>query len=252
MTQAQNADLTAAPSQPMTDPKSSRWLLAYILLSGTSLGYLAYLSDLITGIPGAVLIALTSSGFAWGIATFAAGYWSSNLRAASFGGIMILSLATLVYYACVVVLSQRWRGGVLDDGTPADAIGLQSVLRASVFWLLGSLVAGPLFGMLGWVIARGRDKWRPMALGLLFGLLSGQGLDTLVFVGSWHRLDRFGIGIALGATLIVVGAASFTLWLARATHLTGLKRALLWGIAASIAVMLAWEAVTRLRMVIGV
>jgi hypothetical protein len=92
------------------------------------IGLFAFVADLVDGVAGQVLVALTSSGFAWGLAAFLVGRASGTRRRAAIGGGVLLVVATLLYYLLVVLVSRRWSGAWLYDeatgvSTPADLHG---------------------------------------------------------------------------------------------------------------------------------
>nr|MDT0662114.1 DUF6518 family protein [Micromonospora sp. DSM 115978] len=66
----------------------------------------------------------------------------------------------------------------LEDGTSADLQGLRSVAVMTAVWLGGSLVAGPVLGLLGHVVRVGRTRSAAVGAGVTCGLLSGEGWQT--------------------------------------------------------------------------
>jgi hypothetical protein len=70
-------------------------------------------------------------------------------RSAVTGATVLLVSATLVYYLLILVVSRRWSGGTLQDGSSADRYGLRSLAVITTAWLLVSVVAGPVLGLLG-------------------------------------------------------------------------------------------------------
>ncbi|WP_238006716.1 DUF6518 family protein [Dactylosporangium sp. AC04546] len=145
------------------------------VLAGAALGLLAFLADALDDVPRAVATAVTSSGLAWGLAAFLAGRSTAGRRAAVVRATGTLVSATLVYYLLVVFVSRRWSGGTLEDGSSADMHGLRSVALMTAVWLAGSLVAGPLLGLLGHAVRTGSPRWAAGAAGVACGLLSAEG-----------------------------------------------------------------------------
>ncbi|GGM05541.1 hypothetical protein GCM10007977_003330 [Dactylosporangium sucinum] len=191
-------------------------------LAAAGLGLLAFLADYLDGAARAVAVAVTSSGFAWGLAAFLAGWSATARRAAVVRATGTLVVATLVYYLLVVFVSRRWSGFTLEDGSSADAYGLRSVALMTGVWLAGSLVAGPLLGLLGHAVRTGPPRWAAGAAGVACGLLSAEGWATTV---PWRVLlsdDPFVRAVAAGTAvrivlpLVVLGwlAARHRLWAA--------------------------------------
>ena len=56
------------------------------------LGLLAFAADSVEGIAGQVMVALTSSGFAWGLAAFLVGRSATGARRAAVGATMLLGV----------------------------------------------------------------------------------------------------------------------------------------------------------------
>ncbi|MEU8816963.1 hypothetical protein [Actinoplanes sp. NPDC048796] len=115
--------------------------------TATALALLAFTADHVDGIGGHVMVALTSSGFAWGLAALLTGHHARNPRHAAATATTVLVTATLGYYLLIVLVSRRWSGG-----SSGDLHGLLNVAIMTTIWLTGSLVAGPLLGLLGHAI----------------------------------------------------------------------------------------------------
>jgi hypothetical protein len=190
-----------------------------VAVAAVGLGLLAFVADLVEGIGGDVLVALTSSGFAWGLAAFLVGRAAASQRMAAMGGGALLVSATLLYYLLVVLVSRRWSGGVLDDGRSADLHGLRSVAIMTGVWLVGSIVAGPLLALLGHAVRTGPAARSALAAGVACGLLSGEGWYTVWRAPLW-RLDyhdpysaEFAWGLALSEVARLVLPLAVLLWL---------------------------------------
>jgi hypothetical protein len=189
------------------------------------LGLLAFIADLVEGIAGHVLIALTSSGFAWGLAAFLVGRAASTRRRAVIGGAGLLVVATLLYFLLVLLVSRRWSGAYVQDpatgmNTPADLYGLRSVAITTALWLGGSATAGPLLALLGQAVRSSAATHAALAAGVACGLLSGEGWYSVWSAPLW-RLDLngpygadFARGVALSQAVRVVLPLAVLIWLA--------------------------------------
>lgn len=190
------------------------------------LGLLAFAADFAGGVVGQVVVALTSSGFAWGLTAFLAGYSAAGARRAVACATGLLALATLVYYLLVLLVSRRWSGGYLEDGTSADLQGLGSIAIMTAVWLIGSLVAGPMLGLLGWLVRVGGVPRAALAAGVTAGLLSGEGWHAIVVARPWHLLAtadpyqaEFLRGVATSSLVRIVLPFAVLAWLATAHRL---------------------------------
>lgn len=143
------------------------------------LGVLAFAADGVDGVAGPVMIAVVSSGVAWGSAALLAGRAAPDRRSAMTGATVLLVSATLVYYLLILAVSRRWSGGTLVDGSSADWYGLRSLAVMTTAWLLVSVVAGPSLGLLGHMTRTARLPSAALAAGAGCGLLSGQGWQEI-------------------------------------------------------------------------
>lgn len=194
------------------------------------LGLFAFVADLVDGVGGQVLVALTSSGFAWGLAAFLVGRWAPTRRHAVLGGAALLVVATVLYYVLVTLVSRRWSGGSMVDPetglvTSADAYGLRSIAITTVLWLVGSVVAGPLLATLGHTVRSADTARAALAAGVGAGLLSGEGWFSLWRTELW-RLDfaapyagEFALGVAAAVIVRIVLPLAVLVWLAIAHRL---------------------------------
>jgi len=222
---------------------------AVVATAGTGLGLLAFAADFVEGIAGQVMVGLTSSGFAWGLAAFLAGRCAGSARRAAAGATALLALATVLYYLLVLSVSRRWSGGYLEDGTPADHQGLRSVAIMTAVWLLGSLVAGPLLGLFGYLVRAGGSPWAAPSAGVACGLLSGEGWHTLMVTAPWQVLTavdprhaEFLRGVVISAIVRIALPLAVLAWLATAHRLWRAWPALLAACVPSIALStLAWR-----------
>ncbi len=159
---------------------------AGIVTAAAGLGASAFVADVVEGMAGQVLVALTSSGFAWGLAAFLAGLAAPDRRRAIVGPTALLALSTLLYYLLVLLVSRRWSGAYLEDGTSADLQGLVSIELAATLWFLGSIIAGPILGLMGHLVRAGTATTGALALGITCGLLSGEGWHDFIVTGPWQ------------------------------------------------------------------
>lgn len=157
-----------------------------IVVAAVALGLLAFAADAIDGITGQVVTALVSSGLAWGLAALLAGRTATDRRGAVAGATALLVSATLVYYLLILMVSRRWSGGYLVDGSSADWYGLRSLAVMTTAWLLVSMVAGPSLGLLGQMTRTAPVPSAALAAGAACGLLSGQGWQEIAIAPSWH------------------------------------------------------------------
>jgi hypothetical protein len=155
-------------------------------VAAATLGLLAFAADAIDGITGQVMTALVSSGLAWGLAALLAGRTATDRRGAVAGATALLVSATLVYYLLILLVSRRWSGGYLVDGSSADWYGLRSLAVMTTAWLLVSMVAGPVLGLLGQMTRTARVPSAALAAGAACGLMSGQGWQQVAMAPPWR------------------------------------------------------------------
>ncbi|MEU4625445.1 hypothetical protein AB0G04_36425 [Actinoplanes sp. NPDC023801] len=148
---------------------------AAVVVAGAVLGLLAFAADAVDGSARPVMVALVSSGLAWGSAALLAGRTAPDRRSAVTGATALLVSATLVYYFLILVASRRWSGGYLVNGSSSDRYGLRSLAVMTMAWLLVSMVAGPSLALLGQMTRTARRQSAALAAGAAYGLLSGQG-----------------------------------------------------------------------------
>ncbi|TYB39784.1 hypothetical protein FXF50_05285 [Micromonospora sp. AP08] len=200
--------------------------VAMVATAAVALGLLAFAADSVAGVVGQVLIALTSSGFAWGLAAFLAGRSAATGKRAVGGATALLVFATLLYYLLVLMVSRRWSGGTLEDGTPADLLGLRSVAIMTALWLTGSLVAGTILGRLGHIVRVGKASTSALAAGAVCGLLSGEGWQAVMLAPPWQLLTvpdphqaEFFRGVVIAELIKIVLPIVVLAWLATAHRL---------------------------------
>ncbi|MET0417550.1 MAG: DUF6518 family protein [Actinoplanes sp.] len=181
-------------------PRSKR-----IVAAACALGLLAFAADAFDAAAGQVLTALVSSGLAWGLAALLAGRTAADRRRAITGATVLLVSATLVYYLLILVISRRWSGTGLS--------GLRSVAVMTTAWLVVSLIAGPMLGLLGHSTRTARAPGAALAAGIACGLLSGEGWQQIT--AAPPRLGGVLLNGSLAALLIkVVLPLAVLAWLA--------------------------------------
>lgn len=179
------------------------------VLAGVALGMAAFTVDLVPEAVGRFLVPAFSSGFAWAVVTLAVSYYAATLRSALVAGIGTLAVATVTYYGLIASLSRQWLSGLAP---PPDGLG--SIMRASAFWLAGSLFGGLVLGYLAHVFRTGTTRNAGIALGVAFGLLAGEAAYTVlymafVWVGPidsfvWTRLGTAAVQLLLAAVAALV------------------------------------------------
>jgi hypothetical protein len=196
-----------------------------IVLAAVVLGLLAFVADAIDGMTGQVMIAVVSSGLAWGSAALLAGRTAPDRRSAVTDATVLLASATVVYYLLILVISRRWSGGYLVDGSSADGYGLRSLAVMTTAWLLVSMVAGPSLGLLGQMTRTARLPSAALAAGAACGLLSGQGWQEITAAPPWHLWTAGGPdavfvhGLGAAELIEVIVPLAVLAWLATAQRL---------------------------------
>jgi hypothetical protein len=182
--------------------------------AAVALGLLAFAADAVGGLGGRVVTALVSSGLPWGLAALLAGRTATDRRGAVTGPIALLVSATLVYYLLILVVSRRWSGGSLVDGSSADGYGLRSLAVMTTAWLLVSMVAGAALGLLGWMTRTARVPGAARAAGAACGLLSGQGWQEIATTPAGRLDAAFVRGIGVAEVVEVILPLAVLAWLA--------------------------------------
>ncbi|MGI5180282.1 DUF6518 family protein [Dactylosporangium sp. CA-152071] len=178
---------------------------------GAGLGVAAYLPDLLDDSVAPYATPLFSSGFAWGLVALVAGYTTRRPRSSIVAGAAALTTAVFVYYL-LVVAGQRW---YVDASSSADGMatmaGLRSVGRSVVFWTAGALIGGGMLGWLGHVVRHAPASPGSAAIGVTFGLLSGEAIGIpLVYSSVWDApLDPFSLAkLVPSLAQLVLGVAT--------------------------------------------
>ncbi|MEU4476183.1 DUF6518 family protein [Micromonospora sp. NPDC023888] len=204
----------------MTEPKALgrrpvRHEVLPPVLVGVALGMAAFTADLVPEAVGRFLVPTFSSGVAWGVVALAVSYYAATLRSALVGGVCTLAVATLTYYGLIASLSRQWLSG---SAPPPDGLG--SIMRASAFWLVGSMLGGLVLGHLAHVFRASTTSNAAIALGVAFGLLAGEAAYVILYVAFvWvGPMDLFvwtRLGTAAAQLLLAVAAALVALRLRR-------------------------------------
>ena len=121
-----------------------------------------------------------------GSAALLAGRTAPDRRSAVTDATVLLASAIVVYYVLILVISRRWSGGVLSYGSSADGYGLRSLAVMTTAWLLLSVVAGPVLGLLGQMTRTARLRSAALAVGVACGLLAGQGWQEDAMAPPWR------------------------------------------------------------------
>ncbi|WP_203786705.1 hypothetical protein [Paractinoplanes rishiriensis] len=158
------------------------------MVTAVVLGVLAFLADTVDGMAGHLMVAVFSSGLAWGLAALLTGRAATGRRSAVTGATVLLVSATLVYYLLILVVSRRWSGGTLQDGTSGDMYGLRSLAIMTTAWLVVSMVAGPVLGLLGQLSKTRPAPGAALAAGVACGLLSSEGWQGITTAPPWRLL----------------------------------------------------------------
>ena len=197
-----------------------------VVVTAVALGVLAFIADAVDGVAGQIMVAVVSSGLAWGLAALLTGRTASGRRSAVTGATVLLVSATLVYYLLILVVSRRWSGGTLQDGSSADRYGLRSLAVMSAAWLLVSVVAGPVFGLLGQMTRTMPVPGAAPAVGVACGLLSSQGWQEITTAPPWHLLVASGgpgagffRGVVAAELVEILLPIAVLVWLATARRL---------------------------------
>lgn len=174
-----------APGLDVHTPTSaSRSRIGVIVAAaGLSLGAFAFAADFVPGVVGAVLTGLASSGAAWGAPAAIVGFLSRGKRDAIVRPALMLLIATTVYYLGILILSRRWNiaGESLTSGESTALIGLVSVGRLWVIWLIIALAIGATLGLLGYFIRHASPRAAAVAAGAATGLLLSEGLSAALW-----------------------------------------------------------------------
>ncbi|MEU4778521.1 DUF6518 family protein [Micromonospora sp. NPDC023633] len=216
------------------------------VFAGVALGMAAFAADLVPEAVGRVLMPAFSSGFAWAVVAVAVSYYATTLRSALVAGVATLAVATLTYYGLIASLSRQWLSG---STPPPDGFG--SIMRASAFWLVGSLFGGLLLGYLAHVFRTGTTRNAGIALGVALGLLAGEAACTVLFIAFvWvGPMDSFvwtRLGSAAVQLLLAAAGALVALRLCRPQ--VSLRAFLMATAVSTVASIASWHLIESVRM----
>ena len=149
------------------------------IIAALVLGVVAFITDILRGLPHEVLLGLTSKGFVWAAGAVVVGLRASTARRAGITGAATLVGATVVYYSAILAFTDRWRAGIPIDGSSPVWYGLKSVIRASQFWSAASVAVGALLGVAGWVAVSADARLAAWTAGALGGVMASGGVYVL-------------------------------------------------------------------------
>jgi len=131
---------------------------------------------------------LANSGAIWLIASFLVGSRMPTNGRAAVAGMATLVLAVVAYYVA------------------ARLAGAGVSTRTVVIWIGTALVGGPVYGVAGHWWRTGPDRRRIIAIGLMGGIMTAEGVSTLLripelaTVGWVEAVAGLGLVILLGRT----------------------------------------------------
>jgi Family of unknown function (DUF6518) len=168
------------------------------LLFGAGDQYLGSLRPMVLLGPWTVAVSQMSS--LWLLLPFVAGCTQERTRRAALVGLTASASALLGYFAMTVSPIE----GVPAQRIPTAAVAL---LASNLTWIVGGLVTGPLFGLLG-QRCRIRRSWAGAAgvTGLLLFEPVVRHLSGRIVGPSWVWTVEATVGVVLVATLLVLAA----------------------------------------------
>jgi hypothetical protein len=140
-----------------------RWPAAAIAVSGLVVGIV---TQILQGVLPHGWGVFANSGVMWALMSFALGAALPTARWALAGGALQLVIASITYYVSV-----DWFEGHSSDP------------RSAIIWSAAGIVAGSVFGLAGHVFTR-RAAWRHLVLAPVAGVLFGEGIHLIWFVGN--------------------------------------------------------------------
>ena len=153
-----------------------------------------YLGSLVTLGPWTSSVSQMSAP--WLALPFAAGATAGTSRRALLLGVTVTVAALAGYFAMTLSPIE----GVPLGHFPADLVALA---RSNTRNIVGGLLTGPLFGLLGWRWHATRSRWSAVAIGAMFCLepLARLGVGSLSAPATVWAVEIL-LGVALGASLI--------------------------------------------------
>jgi hypothetical protein len=225
------------------------------LALGIGIGVAAFVPDIVDSSAAELLLPVVSSGFAWGLAALLAAAFANSRSTAILSGVGVLWLATITYYSLIVFVSRRWYHGVdsFEGGRFGQWSGLVSVARSAGVWLLASVCAGVLLGILAYAVRHGTARSGTISMGISFGLLAGRGVYhlfhiTVLWVGPFDSFARGKLYLALIEVLLVVVSLAVVFWVRRKTTSPSLLALIL--VPSVVASAAAWYAIEMVRTVL--
>lgn len=155
------------------------------LVAGALLGVLSRIEETTDGLSLGV-----SANSTWLAVAFAAGMGARGaaVAPAALAGAVALTAANLAYYAWIAVLE--------------PGVDLAAVAGSPLRWFVLGASGGAVFGLAGWLWARGRGTTRVLASLPLAGVLVADGIPALLGGAATD-----GVGLALGVALPVLSGA---------------------------------------------
>jgi len=244
--------MSCCPCMDKLPSQLHAWGIVLPAALGAGLGLAAYIPDMLEESAAPYATPFFSSGFAWGFIALLAGYMTRRQKISITVGGATLAIAVITYYCLILFVSQRWYINPSDteDGLASSA-GLLSVGRSIGFWVVGAIIGGGIMGWLG-CATRHAPAWQgSVLLGVTLGLLTGEGVFTLIYVRSiWlGPLDAFDLSKlvpSLAQIVFGLGAVAFMASL-RKQPIARLAVSAA-GTASVVANVLLWYAVLSIRI----
>ncbi|MFV2100488.1 hypothetical protein [Micromonospora sp. LOL_024] len=187
------------------------------MLTGVVAGVVAFAVDFVPAPEGGILGAAVSSGFSWGLVSFAVGYFAPTRRVALIVSVGTLALAVTTYYSFVLLFSDRWHQ---SSGASSLPNAFSPVTRALMFWMAGALLGGLFLGWLAYGAKTGSARSSGIAFGVAIGALIGEAAYAVfhfafIWVGPldafvWTQLQPAATQLCLAAIVAIVA-----LWIRR-------------------------------------
>ena len=156
--------MSAVVAEPAESPPTATWWPAVaVVVSGLAVGVA---TQILQGVLPDGWGVLANSGVMWALMAFALGATLPTPRWAAAGGAVQLVIAAIGYYLAV-----DWFEGHRSDP------------RGAIIWSAAGIVAGSMFGLGGHWFAH-RAGWRYPVLTLVAGVLLGEGIRMIWFIGS--------------------------------------------------------------------
>ncbi|MBV1850800.1 hypothetical protein [Catellatospora tritici] len=218
--------------------------------TGLALGLVAFGVDEIPQPGDRFAEMLFSTTFVWGAAALVCGYLSHDALRAVATATGALALATVSYYLLVLLVSRRWAGGMLEDGSSADLYGIMSIGRATVVWLAVAAVVGPVMGWLGHLVAGGSRRTGALAAGVAFGALAAESAHLLWTYPMWLTVGReYQVQYAIAALGLCLAVLTTVVLLRRRPGGVAWPLFLVCAVVTLVGAVLAWQVLEAWRNV---